>query len=690
MQILPALWASAPAFPSHREPVAVCRMKSVWISLALILILFAPVAALAEEYAAEPVVAGIANIAGQAAPKQKKGQTEITSTTLDMKEGSYVFEGSVIVHSDDALMTADSALYEKATEVMDASGHYFYEDQFVKITASRAQMGLSSKLGTLYDGEIFFKKDTVTIRGDVIRKVGEDSYVVDKATATTCTGPDPAWCISGEDIDVTFGGWLTARDATFRVNGVPVLYTPYIAAPVLRDRQSGFLFPSFGYSSDKGFLYSQPFFWAISDNRDATITLDSYTRRGVGLDLEHRYILPNKMQGTMEIYAIADNEQEETYYKTSSRHRWNDSFIQLNLVNHNDFYREYGERRDERTARYLQSTAETSIMAGPVRMYAAAEFYQDLLEGSRDIGVIERLPELGAFLTPLGMGPVTLTAGSGAVNFEREEGYEGQRYEAWALAAHSIGRGLVLSQEAQARTYIYALEDDGMGDEADYAAHVFGYKAALSATFNKKYGPAVWHSVEPSVEYQATARQGDTVPVFDYEDYSATETSTLSATLMNRVGFEGGSMSARLRQSYDYLAEVNPLSPLVMELAYSRLDSVSLTMTYDHYEGEMTQIDGAVKLNFEKLYVNMSETYNLPSDIATYKLDLGYNPSPKVSLRTGVSFDEDHGAEPEEVYAGLGYNSQCWGVMVTVVRETDNFTVRLTVNLFGIGSYTIR
>lgn len=686
-------------------------MKFLWICLAFILIPMSPSSAMADEQvesvafingSAQTEDAGIASSVGTTgflgfinSPAQiaikKNGLTIITSETTDMKTDTYDFEGSVVINTGDSLMKADAVLYQKETGVMDASGNYYYEDRFVKINASRSRMKMSTKLGTIYDGEIFFKKDTVTIRGGVIHKVGEDSYVVDTATATTCIDPKPAWCISGEDINVTFGGWLTARDATFRVRGVPVFYTPYIAAPVLRDRQSGFLFPSFGYSNDKGFLYSQPFFWAISDNRDATITLDSYGKRGVGLDLEYRYIQSSGIEGTVEMYSIKDSKTDLTYYKTNSQLRWDDSFLRLNLANHDDFYVEYGERRDDRTQRYLESTAETSTWLGPVRLYGAAEFYQDLASGSSNTQILQKLPELGVFLTPQGFGALTLTAGSEAVNFTREDGYEGQRYEAWAHAGHSFGRGLVLSQEAEAKTYFYHLTDDGLGNEADYTADAFVYKAALSATFSRKYSPALSHSIEPSVEYQAIARQGDIVPVFDCEEQSNSETSTLSAVLMNRFNLKDGSLSARLKQPYNFLDIAVPLSPLLLELAASHSgDSISLSMTYDHYTDSIAEIDGSLTTKFDKFSISASETYNLPTDISTYKANLGYTPSPELLLQTGVSFDEEFKAEPSEVYVSVGYNKQCWGLLLKVVREPDHYSVRLTLNLFGIGSYTIK
>jgi len=79
---------------------------------------------------------------------------------------------------------------------------------------------------------------------------------------------------------------------------VPVLpWVPFFAAALRRERQSGFLFPEFGQNSRKGYFARVPYYWAISDSQDLTVTLDTFTKRGMGLELEYRYVLSRETQG---------------------------------------------------------------------------------------------------------------------------------------------------------------------------------------------------------------------------------------------------------------------------------------------------------------------------------------------------------------------------------------------------------
>jgi LPS-assembly protein len=63
------------------------------------------------------------------------------------------------------------------------------------------------------------------------------------------------------------------RDAWLEMFGVPVLYTPYFSHPDPSvKRASGLLAPQFQYSNKLGVAMRLPYFWVLSDDKDATIT----------------------------------------------------------------------------------------------------------------------------------------------------------------------------------------------------------------------------------------------------------------------------------------------------------------------------------------------------------------------------------------------------------------------------------
>ncbi|WP_439814770.1 LPS-assembly protein LptD [Zavarzinia sp. CC-PAN008] len=79
------------------------------------------------------------------------------------------------------------------------------------------------------------------------------------------------------------------EDAVFEVYGVPIFYTPYFAHPdPTVKRKSGFLIPDYGRSTDLGFRIAAPYYWAINDSSDVTLTPTYYSDAGALLSFEYR------------------------------------------------------------------------------------------------------------------------------------------------------------------------------------------------------------------------------------------------------------------------------------------------------------------------------------------------------------------------------------------------------------------
>ena len=192
-------------------------------------------------------------------------ETVITSDSLEYfsETNQYVARGSAQIVKDDAFITADEITYDETTSDVVATGKVDYHDANTSMKAEKAEMNLESKTGKLFNANIFFSKDKIPektlerierrkssldmasirdhfyLSGAEIEKTGENSYYSPSAVFTACDAPLPAWCFKGKN--VTLEEDLKAKDSTFRIKNIPVLYTPYLWAPMLqyeRDRIS--------------------------------------------------------------------------------------------------------------------------------------------------------------------------------------------------------------------------------------------------------------------------------------------------------------------------------------------------------------------------------------------------------------------------------------------------------------------
>ncbi|NTU42086.1 MAG: LPS-assembly protein LptD, partial [Nitrospirales bacterium] len=231
------------------------------------------------------------------------GAATITADSLEYvaQDDTYVASGNVRIEDEEAIITADRAKLHQETSLAEAEGNVVYEDLKTRAETDRAEMDLKKKTGKLHDAIIFVKKGHYWIFGEGFEKLGEEHYRAKKASFTTCDSTsesNPDWCFRGNEVDMVLGEKFSARNVTYRIKGLPLLYSPYLWAPVQSERSSGFLVPLIGNSTNKGFRFNPSYYWAIDDNMDATVSLDYYSKRGLGVGAEYRYTALNNRGAT--------------------------------------------------------------------------------------------------------------------------------------------------------------------------------------------------------------------------------------------------------------------------------------------------------------------------------------------------------------------------------------------------------
>jgi hypothetical protein len=152
------------------------------------------------------------------------------------------------------------------------------------------------------------------------------------ATLTACEGDRPAWSFGFRSGRVTLERYARLHDVVFRMGGVPLIYTPYILWPAMRERASGFLIPAIGYNSQRGGFLGVSYFWAISRSADATFSGELYTKKvgGGGVELRLRPSLGTSFEGTA--YTLHDPELGGWGWKTRGKLAADDLLPHARLV----------------------------------------------------------------------------------------------------------------------------------------------------------------------------------------------------------------------------------------------------------------------------------------------------------------------------------------------------------------------
>lgn len=600
-------------------------------------------------------------------------------------EKKYVASGGVSVERDGAMIQSDEMIYHEDTSVISASGNFRYDDKDLSIKAGKAEMNMEEKTGRLYDAVIFHKKGNYYLYGREIEKRGEAWYYSPDATFTTCDAPVPAWCFRAKEVSTVIGDSLTARNATFRIKNVPVLYTPYVWASISKERETGFLTPAVGISEERGLNIKIPFYWVISENRDATFVLDTYTESGIGTGVEYRFVGPGGVKSNWWAYHLRDSRLDRDFLEVRALHenRFPDrpgGFLNINYVNEKDFYREFSLSRDIRTQRFLESTGELAMPAAGGRFYLLSQYWVDLKHSNGNVP--QKLPEAGYVLNYTNVGSFMFSASATAANIWREDGISARRLDIYPRALHSVGSDLVLTQAMAVRGTAYSFYKTDEDHSLQRTA--FEYEIAGHTRLYRKYS-SFTHVIEPSVRYHFISSSEDRLPVFDSVELFG-KTSTIELSILNRGIVSGAELFAvRVTQALDTDNGGRPFLPLHLEVGIKSPLPFRLDATYNVYEGKIETASSDISVNVMKVNLFGGIRYNRVEEIMMYSAGVGFSPFESVHL-AGQAWYDVKGEGLRDLSVRLRYIRQCWGVSVEAVKKPGDFTVKVLFELLGLTS----
>ena len=212
--------------------------------------------------------------------------------------------GNVEITRGPNRLLADRVELNRDTGQAVAQGKAVFSDGPDRLVGDRIDYNLKTGTGVVYNGSAF-SAPYYRISGERMDRVGDSVYEVKRGVFTTCEGDEPAWSFRFGSGTVDMEESVVGRDASFWIKSAPVLpWIPFFAAALRRERQSGFLFPEFGQGSRKGYFTRVPYFWAINDSQDLTVSLDAFSKKGMGLEGAYRYLLSRQTRGELLFFGI--------------------------------------------------------------------------------------------------------------------------------------------------------------------------------------------------------------------------------------------------------------------------------------------------------------------------------------------------------------------------------------------------
>jgi LPS-assembly protein len=663
------------------------------------------------------------------------------------RERLLIAEGRVEIEQGDTRLEADRAEVNTETGEAVASGRVVFFDGRDRLTGERFEYNFRTATGIIYRGEgraephFFFK-------GDRLERFGEKAYHLVEGAFTTCESDPPEWSVRWGRATAHIDDYIWGTNASFWVWKVPLVpFIPVFGANLRKDRQTGFLVPTVGTSSTKGFSYRQPFYWAISDTQDLTVAPTFFEKRGVGLGADYRYVRTEDSRGEASGFGLDDTKLHEWRGIAAWRHEEQITpglTVKVDLAHVSDitFLSEFGDTLDERSAQRLESNVSLTQRWEKWNFVARLFDYQDLTTPQPI--ELRRLPELrlNAFQQPApGLPDLLYQLETSYNNFDREIGSAGQRFDLhpqlaypWTPAGLFTLTPRVGFRETAYDTKVvgtkldhgFTVEDtrsdllsrtlfEGGADLEARAYRIFEMNGAMGVQ-------RLQHVIEPRVSYNyITGNQSTEIPQWDGVDAN-TEGNSVTYSLTNRLkaravgdGDQGRVWEmVRLAISQTYSIEPHPATTTAKAIdvnagtasistttaSSSRFSNVTGdlileplygiqfrgTANVDPYQSRLASLTTDASYETEYWRASMGTRHGQSGRLQFIQGDLNAKVGSRWLLHVSSNYDVETGTIVENRFE-VTFREQCWGFTAAYVNRTTEDEFHITINLLELGSY---
>jgi len=235
---------------------------------------------------------------GQAAPQKPlvtlTSGGEATLEADQQRQVGKIFyaDGHVDVRYQNARLRADHVEYDHEAQVVVAHGNVVLDYTTQHVEADDARYELRTGRGTFRHARgtfamqrrptaaLLISPNPLYFEAEEADRIDENTYHIHKAWLTVCKPGRPVWKFYAPAATVRLQQSVRIENGNFRLYSIPVLYLPFATVPAEQRRESGFLVPELGNTSQKGYVLGDSVYWAPLDWMDMTLGAADYTKRG--------------------------------------------------------------------------------------------------------------------------------------------------------------------------------------------------------------------------------------------------------------------------------------------------------------------------------------------------------------------------------------------------------------------------
>lgn len=480
------------------------------------------------------------------------GTTEVSALRISgTRAVELVADGDAELQRGEMMLTADRLIYREPSDEALAEGNVRLRQGNDEISGPSASLVVGDRVGAFQSPRYSITRTREPLeegdeprqvtgggRADVLYFEGENQYRAQNSTWSTCRVEDPDWYIKARELTLDYDREVgVAKGSTVVFMDVPLFWLPWAEFPLVGQRQSGLLPPTFGSSNKTGFDLTAPYYWNIAPNYDATLSPRWMSRRGLQLGGEFRYMGESYRGEIRGEYLARDNVSGEQRTLGSLQHQqWITptlyGSLDLNAVSDDEYFEDMSSRVS--VASKVNLLREGRLVYAGSQWWSASALVQSYQTLSPDpenpvITPYRRLPQLKLNASrPDLVGGLVFDWSSEYVRFEHplETRPDATRTTAYPQLSLPIqGAGYFVTPKFGLHHTRYDIDRQqtsaALRDSISRSVPIFSVDSGLVFERDASYfGRDFVQTLEPRVYYLNTAyRRQDDIPLFDTSRY---------------------------------------------------------------------------------------------------------------------------------------------------------------------------
>jgi len=455
---------------------------------------------------------------------------EADAAELPQESGIALFRGHVRLQRPGSRILADELEYDRDRRHVTAPGALFIEQPKMKVTAARGDYYPEEARGTLEEVDYRLLEPRARGESDRVELLDRQHSRFEQVTFTTCPPGNSGFEVRADEMEVDRNTRVAYfRNAWVDFLGAPIFYSPRLSIPLTDERRSGFLTPTFGFSSTNGFDLTVPYYFNLAPNYDATLMPRIVSERGLLVGGEFRFLYPPH-NGVIRAEILPSDRKYDGNEPRGAFHAQTYSklapglgaSVDLNWVSDKSYLRDLGQSLAVASTSFLRNRVALDYHRRDWDLLAEVRHYRTLDEAisaqSRPYSLLPRLNlEWHASGGPL---PAEYGFTGEFVHFYREDSVTGQRIDMQPQASLPLQRAWGYLEPALALRYTsYNLQDQqpGYSDTPDRFTYTLSLDGGLYFDRpTRLLGTDTTLTLEPRAFYAYTPyRNQDELPLFD-------------------------------------------------------------------------------------------------------------------------------------------------------------------------------